>query len=81
MDRKTRKVLDIHENGTHIVCIRTADRYNHYKVYKVWAGHRKLLVKYGDFISVICFLKDFYLEGMDSMPYTEAVEQIKKRSI
>lgn len=57
MTPKTRKVLTINENGLHLECIKdmTTNR-NPYKLYKVWwdmGDHRKLIVKYQDFESVL----------------------------
>lgn len=57
---KTRKILDIKENGMHIICIKTEDKYNSYRVYSLYwkdgSEHRKLLNKFGDFDSVIFFV-------------------------
>lgn len=56
-ERKTRKILEINEDGLHVVCIKTeADKVNPYRLYKVWwngGWHRKLIVKYADFNSVL----------------------------
>lgn len=62
-----RKVMEIHENGMNLVCIKDdGDKYNPYKLYHVWYNqgkHRKQIAKYGDFYSVICRTKEI-LGGM-----------------
>ena len=54
---KTRKILDITEIGFHVICIKTEDKYNPYKLYHVYyedgTNHRKLIEKYADFNSVL----------------------------
>lgn len=56
-DRKTRKVLEINENGLHLECIKDyTSKYNPYRLYRVWwdgGWHRNLLVKYAEFDSVL----------------------------
>lgn len=53
----TRKVLEMNENGIHIICIKSeADQYSTYRIYRVWwAGgrHQKQIAKYTDFDSVL----------------------------
>lgn len=73
-----RKVLDICLDGFHIVCIRTSDKYNPFRVYKVCGNHRRQIAKYGEFLSVICFIKDLYIAGADTMTMAEIVEWAKE---
>jgi hypothetical protein len=57
MTPKTRKVLSINENGLHLECIRDDTRTsNRYGLYRVWwdqGDHRKLIVRYEDFNSIL----------------------------
>ena len=78
--KKTRKVLELNENGTHLMCIRTDDKINPYRVYKKSIGHCNLLIKYGDLMSVIHFLRDFYLNALDTMPLGEIKAWIAEHS-
>lgn len=74
----TKKVLNICLDGCHIECIRTEDKRNPFRVYKVFCGHRKLIARYGDFLSVICFIKDFYIAGADTMNTPELIQWAKE---
>lgn len=85
---KQQKILDVNEGRMHLVCIKHFDRsdYNPYRVYAVISipgapVRKRQLVKYGDFVSVLCFIKDFYLNGLDSMPVCDIIQYIKERSI
>ena len=53
----SRKILDINENGKHIVCIKTDSKCNPYRIYDLYlengSQHRKLLEKYDDFDSTM----------------------------
>lgn len=54
-----RKIVEIHENGYNLRGYKTDDKYNPYRLYKVWydrGWHRKQLVKYADFESLICHI-------------------------
>ena len=79
----SRKILDLHEYGVHLVCIKTDDKYNPYRVIRLYDGdaHRRTLVKYGDIISVLYFLTDFYREGLDTMTLAEQIQWIKERTM
>ena len=83
----TKRILDLHEGRTHIQCIHTdSDRYNPYHVYLVVSAtgtpiRRRLLIKYGDFMSVLCFIKQFFQDGLDALPYCDMMESIRSRSI
>ena len=78
-----KKVMDIHEGRTHLSVIRSnTDRINPYRIYLVISPtgsplRQRLLIKYGDFMSCIYFIRDFFLEGLDTMCYTEMVEKIR----
>ena len=72
-----KKVLDIRLDGKHIECIRTDDRYNPFRVYLKTVNHRRQIAKYGDFLSVIYFLRNYYEEGIDSLPLPETIEWAK----
>lgn len=64
---KTQKILEIRSNGLHVECIRdNSTTYNPYRVIYVWydhGWHRKTLVKYQDFESVIYYLSDIVRQG------------------
>ncbi len=62
MERKTHKLMDINDNGKHLVCIyNTADTVNPYRLYEVYwhySDHgtrerRKQIAKYADMKSVL----------------------------
>lgn len=83
-----KKILDINEGGRHIVCIHSLDRkvINPYAVYVVISPtgmpvRKRLLLRYADFMSVLYFLRDFYLDGLNTMTVSEAREYIKARTI
>ena len=80
---KQKKILDINEGGSHLVCIQQRERgvINPYHIYVIISPtgspvRRRLLTKYADFMSVIYFLRDFYLYGLNAMSVSEAVEWI-----
>lgn len=56
---KTRKLLDINHNGVHLVCIHRdkPGEANPFRLYQIsydgFSFHRKQIVKYGDFQSVL----------------------------
>lgn len=60
---KTVKVLDICCEGLHLVCIMNKEtNHNPYTLYNVWYNngyHRKKLVAYQNFVSVIEFVRQF----------------------
>lgn len=72
-----KKVLDIRLDGKHIECIRTDDRYNPFRVYLKTVNHRRQIAKYGDFLSVIDFIRVYYTEGIDSLTFPETIEWSK----
>ena len=75
----TKKVLKIKLDGCYLECIKTEGIINPFRVYKVAAGRRRQIAKYGDFFSVICFLKDFYREGADTMTTPDVIVWAKER--
>lgn len=76
---KSRKVLDIREGGIHIICLMTDYKVNPYRVYSVYFGHRRQIAKYGDFISVVCFIKDIYTYGADVLTMPQLIDWAKQR--
>ena len=59
---KTHKVLDTIISRTHIECIDTGTENNPLVVKIVWYNHgchRRIIAKYQDIASVLCFLLDF----------------------
>ena len=77
------KVLDVFD-GFHLECIKICKKagesepVNPYRLYITYNGrtknglfyskHRKQIAAYGDLISVLCFIKDLYLNGIDCQP-------------
>ena len=61
------KVLDIQENGVHLICIRDDKaKVNPYRLYKVWydeGWHRKQEVRYADFLSIMHHIHEEYTKG------------------
>jgi len=85
---KQKKIIDIHADGTHMICTQSDDRRdpNPYRIYLVISPtgvplRKRLLTKYGDFISVLCFFRDFYVAGMDTMCYTDIVQWIRSGTV
>ena len=81
-----RRVIDLHEGHTHIQCIKTDDKVNPYRVYLVISVtgepiRRRLLIKYADFMSVLCFLTEFFRDGLDVLSYCEMKDAIRSRTI
>lgn len=75
----SKKVMGITLDGFRLECIRTDDKYNPFRVYRIWTGHRRQIAKYGDFLSVICFIRDLYLDGADTMTMVDLVQWAKDR--
>lgn len=77
---RVHQVMDMSNQGFSIkVLYDSEDKNNPYRVYRVWYGHRRLLVKYADYYSVICFLHDIYREGMDTATVSDLIEWTKRR--
>ena len=72
----TRKCLDIRDR-VRIVVIYKTGVVNPYIVYVIDGGHRKQLKKYGDFVSVLCFLKDMFLHGANTLPMDRLIQWSK----
>ena len=79
-----KKIIDVHDRSAHLAVIRyDSDKRNPYRIYLIISPtgvpvRKRLLNKYGDFMSCIYFIKDFFLEGIDTMCYTEMVEWVRK---
>lgn len=87
------KVLDM-TSGLHLECIKvcpkagekeTVNPYLLYITYKAptrsgygYSTHKKLVAKYGDMISILCMIKDIYLEGIDTYPVNVAIDWCNK---
>ena len=57
--QKTRKVLTINENGLHVECIKYSDDAISYRLYKVWwdgGWHRREIVRFRAFSSVLTYI-------------------------
>ena len=84
---KQKKIMDIHEGRTHLVVIRdNVARHNPYRIYLIISPtgapvRKRQLIQYADFMSVLYFLRDFFLYGLDAMCYSEMREWIKQRTI
>lgn len=81
---KQKKIIDIHDGGSHLIVIRSLDRsdVNPYRIYIVISPavaplRKRLLIKYADFMSCIHFIREFFLYGYDTMCYTEIMEHIR----
>lgn len=80
-----KKIIDVNEGNRHLVCYKSNDRANSFSVYMVISPtgspiRRRLLVRYSDFMSVIYFIRDFYLYGLDTMPVSEVREWLSEHS-
>lgn len=79
---KKTKILDIHLDGVHLECYKVEDSWNPFRVYRKVCNHTRQIAKYGDFFSVLCFLKDFYRAGVDTMTLADTISWAKEtRSI
>ena len=71
---KTYKCLELNADGSHIVCIKHLDDKEYpFWLYKVLDGgmHRRLIAKYADLCSILRFMYELHLFGMDSAPVSE----------
>lgn len=81
-----KKIIDIHENRCHLICIKDSNDKTHpYHVYMVISPtgsplRKRLLVKYTDFMSVLYFFRDFFLYGLDVCCLTEIKEWLAEHS-
>jgi len=84
---KQKKIIDVHEGHVHMTCIQfMEERSNPYRIYMVISPsgspvRKRELIRYEDFMSVIYFIRDFFLYGLDTMPLCEIMEWIKEHSI
>ena len=78
-----KKVMDIRDGGCHLEVLDLDNRRmeNKYQIRLIRSGHKNVIAAYGDWISVLCFLKDFYLEGMDTMTLVEIKEWWRERTV
>lgn len=56
---KQRKILEINDSGLHLICIKTDESVNPYRLYDVWydlGTHKKLIAKYADLASVLAHI-------------------------
>ena len=74
----SKKVMDICLDGFHLVCIRTADKVNPFRVYRLCANHRRQIAKYGDFLSVICFVRQLYIDGADTFTMDQLIQYARR---
>ena len=72
------RVLDIRMDGFRLVCYRTKSKTNPFRVYRLYCGHRRQIAKYGDFMSVIYFIRDLYTTGADTFSMPELVAWAKE---
>lgn len=82
----TYKVLDIHDR-IHLVCTYTqnaTDPYRLYLTYKSYdstkgytATHKHLIAKYADMTSVICMIKDIYINYVQNKPIDQVLAWCK----
>ena len=78
---RMKKVMDIDEGGSHLVVYKSYDKkdFNPYKIYLIISGHgelpvrKKLLDKYCDILSVVYFVRNFYLDGVNKMTYEDTL--------
>lgn len=78
---KSRKIMEVNHDGVCLICKLTDDNCNPYRVYKVWFGHQQQIAKYGDFMSILRFLWDFYMNGLDTMTVPEIRKWLADRTI
>ena len=60
---KQRKVMDVMHRGQNLICIKTDDKLNPYRVYLRWyeqGSHRRELVRYATMESVLYFVYDYF---------------------
>lgn len=81
---KQKKIIDLKERKTHLICIQSFDPavVNPYSIYAIisppgYPIRKRLLIRYGEFMSVLYFLIDFYRNGLDAIPVCEAQQWIK----
>ena len=84
---KQKKIIDINEGGRKLICMHVpGEKYNPYHVYMVISPsgspvRKRIITKYADFMSVIYFIRDFYLYGLNTMTLSEVHEWLAERTI
>ena len=84
---KQKKILDVNKGHAHIQCLHNpTDKRNPYHVYLVTSVtgdpvRRRLLIKYGDYMSVLYFLVEFFRDGLDAMAYCDMMDVIRSRTV
>ncbi len=86
MTDRQKKLMDVNPGTAHLVVIRMgADKANPFHVYLIisptgFPVRKRILTKYGDFMSCIYFIRDFFENGLDVLCYTEMLDWIAKRT-
>lgn len=80
------KFLDLNAGGAHLEGVYfPEDKGNPFRIFLVWRDvsfHRVQIVKYGDFMSCLFFLKDFYANGLNKYSNVQDVKKwIEERTI
>ena len=77
---KQKKVMDIRDGGCHleVICFNDRRIANPYQIRLIRGGHKNVIAAYGDWMSVLYFMRDFYLEGMDTRTLQEIKEWWRK---
>ena len=81
---KQEKIMDITEGNVHLVVIRdSTERHNPYKIYIVTSPtgmpiRKRILDKYADFMSVLYFIRNYYLDGVNTMCYTDMIRWVRR---
>ena len=61
-----RQIMKISEENMHFICVKDdKQRFNPYRIYETWydrGNHRKLVISYADFASVLEYLRQTALE-------------------
>ena len=84
---KQKKIIDVNPGpgSAHLIVIQDSQvKYNPFRIYLVISPkgsplRKRILNMYGDFMSCVYFIRDFYLEGIDTMCYTDMVKWVRKR--
>ena len=75
------KVMELHDEGVWIVIKKVSDkdRYNPYRIYLRNGNHVRLIAKYADMLSCVCYVREFFMEGLNDKTEEEVVDWSKKR--
>ena len=79
--RTERKVMELREGGVWIVVKKVVDKdkYNPFRIYLKSMYHVKLIAKYADILSCVCYIREYFMEGMNAKTEKEVVDWSKKR--